>query len=85
MKVCNSQEEAEEYLNSHKPKAWKIIDRLGTPKKCFSYCSANKFCSFYRELMFGWGKSIDDTEEIEEEEKRINGNTCISNWRKRTR
>lgn len=61
----NNITEAEQFLidNRHRG-AWKVVEKKGTPKKCFSYCNANQFCPYYRELMLGNRK--DNEEEGEE-------------------
>ena len=47
VKVCDSQKEAQEYLDSGKGDY--IEQRPGEDKKCPEYCSCCKFCSYWRE------------------------------------
>jgi len=49
LKVCHTKEEAEELL----PKlgGTEIEERKGQSKRCSDYCSCNKFCNFYKNLM----------------------------------
>lgn len=47
MRVLNSQEEAEEWMNAN---GGEYIDvRPGEDKKCLDYCSCCEFCNYYRE------------------------------------
>ena len=51
-KIHETLEEAEEHLNNlnkNYPNAYEIQERLGEDKKCLEYCSACKFCPYYKE------------------------------------
>lgn len=61
-RVFKTAEEALTFFKANS-KSTHIEERKGTPKKCFAYCSANQFCSFYRELMFGKNESEEENNE----------------------
>lgn len=51
-KIHETLEEAEEHLNNlnkNYPNVYEIQERLGEDKKCLEYCSACKFCPYYKE------------------------------------
>ena len=49
IKVCDTEEEAEEYLKLDS--SYRIEYRKGKNKKCEDYCNACEFCNFYKEYV----------------------------------
>jgi hypothetical protein len=49
-KVCASEEDALEFIGSHKDGAkMKVEERKGEDKKCMNYCDSAPFCDYWRE------------------------------------
>ena len=49
IKVCDTEEEAEEYLKLDS--SYRIEYRKGINKKCEDYCNACEFCNYYKEYV----------------------------------
>jgi len=49
VKVFDDIERATEYLREKKDNKLSLETRVGTDKKCVSYCSCNKYCDYYQE------------------------------------
>ena len=50
VRVFNSNEEAEKFIENGKAKDLFIENRKGIEMKCQNYCSVNKFCEYYKSL-----------------------------------
>lgn len=48
-KLCDTEQEAIDYIGVQKD--FEIEYRAGESTKCISYCSCNKYCNFYKELI----------------------------------